>query len=420
MVEITDKHNCCGCEACVQACPKHCISFDEDAEGFRYPLADKTACIGCGLCEKVCPVLNQAGEREPLKVYAAVNPDEKIRSQSSSGGIFTMLAEKVIDMGGVVFGVRFDEHWQAVFDYTEAAEGLSVFRGSKYIQARVGDAYSRAKGFLKEGRFVMFSASPCQIVALRHYLKKDYDNLLCVDFVCHGVPSPKVWRKYLSEITRNARHAIQDVRFRNKKQGWKRFNFDMTYNKDFSQFRISSYHRKNHFMRIFLNDVILRPSCYSCKAKRGRSGSDVTMADFWGIGKINPQMDDDKGTSLVLLNTSKGENFIEGIAVNLWEAPYEDALKHNRAIEHSAIEHPKRTSFFTLLDSSDSVITLIDDTLRLPLILRVKRYLRLLPGRIIRTVRAVAGGGVICVFVRGSDIIEVRKLYGRKTLLFTL
>lgn len=201
MIDIKDKKLCCGCNACVQRCPKQCISVQKDEEGFLYPIVDLSICIDCGLCEKVCLVLNQGSERNPIEVFAAVNKDDSIRMQSSSGGIFTALAEQIIQEKGVVFGARFDEKWEVKHDYTETIEGLKAFRGSKYVQSRIGDTFSKAEFFLKAGRKVMFTGTPCQIAGLRLFLRKEYENLLAVDIICHGVPSPLVWRKYLGEKT---------------------------------------------------------------------------------------------------------------------------------------------------------------------------------------------------------------------------
>lgn len=200
MIEIKDKSKCCGCAACVQACPKQCILFEEDEEGFRYPLVDQSKCIDCGLCEKVCPEINQFARRKPIKVYAAINNDETIRMQSSSGGIFTLLAEKIIDEGGVVFGAAFDENWEVRHEYVETRRGLAKLRTSKYVQSRIENRYQQTKKFLGEGRKVMFTGTSCQIAGLKRFLRKDYDNLLAVDVICHGVPSPMVWRDYLEEI----------------------------------------------------------------------------------------------------------------------------------------------------------------------------------------------------------------------------
>lgn len=199
MIDILDKKDCCGCSSCVQRCPKQCITLKEDNEGFLYPIVNKEICISCGLCEKVCPVLSQGEPRKPLKVYAAKNQDEEIRRQSSSGGVFTLLAEQVIREGGVVFGAIFDENWEVKHDFAETIEGLAPFRGSKYVQSRIDDNYKKAERFLNQGRKVLFSGTPCQIAGLKRFLRNEYDNLLTVDFVCHGVPSPGVWRQYLKE-----------------------------------------------------------------------------------------------------------------------------------------------------------------------------------------------------------------------------
>lgn len=395
MIKIIDKHNCCGCEACVNACPKQCISFKADDEGFCYPIVDETICVGCGACERTCPILTPNETRKPSKQIAAINPNSQVRAESSSGGIFSMLAEKTIEAGGVVFGVRFDDNWQAVFDYTETIEGLVAFRGSKYIQARVGRAFADARDFLKQGRKVLFTGTSCQIAAMRHFLNRDYDNLLLVDIICHGVPSPKVWGLYLNEVTHNAARAISDVQFRNKKQGWKRFNFDLTYDHKGKKYSISSWFLQNHYMRIFLQDVILRPSCYDCKAKAGRSGSDMTIADFWGIDRLNPQMDDDGGTSLVLVYTDKGAAAMESLQVPTWETQYSDVLRFNPSIEKSKLEHPKRSEFFRKLDTTNSVVKLIDKTLQAPLPIRVKQLPRQVAGKIYKMFKKIVGGGTL-------------------------
>ena len=246
MIDFFNKSYCCGCEACVQCCPKRCISMHEDKEGFLYPKVDKEACIDCGLCEKVCPIIHQAEPTEPLSSYIAINPNEEIRLHSSSGGIFTLLAEQVIAEGGVVFGARFDENWDVVHAWTDTIEGLAPFRGSKYVQSRIGNTYKETKDFLQQGRKVLYSGTPCQIAGLKKYLRKEYDNLLTVDFICHGVPSPGVWRRYLSELRESLRAergdgkntvpssidelpVITGISFRDKSNGWKKFGFRFRY-----------------------------------------------------------------------------------------------------------------------------------------------------------------------------------------------
>lgn len=344
MITITDKSQCCGCNACVQACPKQCISMREDSEGFLYPHVDTSLCVDCGKCEKVCPVLSQGTPSRPLKIYAAINPNEIIRLQSSSGGIFTLLAEQVINEGGVVFGARFDESWQVIHDYAETLEGLASFRGSKYVQSRIGDTYQQAEAFLKQGRQVLFTGTPCQIAGLRRFLRKEYDNLLAVDFVCHGVPSPLIWRKYLSEVSQSHSTAsITSVSFRDKSNSWKRYHVKVCYNNGEC---LSQPFYDNLFMRGFLADIYLRPSCYACPAKSGKSGADITLADYWGIEHVRPAIDDDKGVGLVLVNTAKGEQCLDEEKVNLIETSYEEACAGNPSLSHSSRPHTNRDYFF--------------------------------------------------------------------------
>lgn len=372
MINIKEPKDCCGCNACAQRCPKHCIILTEDHEGFLYPKVNTELCIECGLCEKVCPVINQKPKKGPLEVYAAINPDEQIRKESSSGGIFTLLAEKIIQENGVVFGARFDENWEVRHDYTETIEGLAVFRSSKYVQSRIEDNYLKAEKFLKEKRKVLFSGTPCQIAGLKKFLRKEYDNLLTVDFICHGVPSTKVWRMYLDETCRNLikrgsssnfidegrRSYIEAINFRHKILGWKRSSFFLKLNSAFIQSEkntegIFEPFSENAFMKAFLSDTILRPSCYQCPCKSGKSTSDITIADYWNIQQVLPEFDDDKGISLVLTNTSKGENIFSSCNVIYKKTGYEESKGKNGGF-HEKINIPlKREYFFTEINKLD-------------------------------------------------------------------
>ncbi|MGN1228779.1 MAG: Coenzyme F420 hydrogenase/dehydrogenase, beta subunit C-terminal domain [Prevotella sp.] len=384
---------CTACSSCLHSCPKHCISMQADSEGFLYPVVNESDCIDCGLCEKVCHELHPYDERKPLKVYAAINKDEQVRMNSSSGGMFYLLAEKTISEGGVVFGARFDDDWQVVLDYAKTMEDVKPFMGSKYVQARTGTAYKDAETFLKQGRRVLFSGSPCQIAGLHHYLRKEYENLTTVDFVCHGVPSPKVWGRYLDEVVRAGKQAINDVKFRNKGNGWKKFNFVLTYKQEEKSYSLCSWHQQNHYMRAFLSDMILRPSCHDCRAKQGRSHSDITIADFWGIDREMPEMDDDKGTGLVLVNTEKGSQALDWSKVNKMESSIEVASKYNGGLSSLTKPHPKRTEFFAALDTSPSVINLIDKSLRPPFKKRIRMALRRCKRLIKRILSFLMGGG---------------------------
>lgn len=408
-MSITPLDICCGCASCVQRCPKQCITLESNNEGFFYPVVDVEKCVECGLCEKVCPVLHESENREPLNVFAAINEDEGIRKESSSGGIFTALAENVISERGVVFGARFDDKWQVQLDCTDNIDGLKHFRGSKYVQARVGDAYKRAESYLKQGKKVLFSGTPCQIAGLRMYLGREYDNLLCVDFVCHGVPSPKVWERYLRElVARNCEKNsvlfssnklsiseenafIKGISFRDKKLGWKKYSFvfrgkltKATAVGEKNTVLFSAMHRDDVYMRAFLSDLILRPSCYDCRCKSGKSGADITIADFWGIQHVVPEMDDDKGTSLVLINTIKGVSLYNGLKLKSLEQRYSDAVKYNLAIVRSVKVPAKRELFWSLYNEYDDLEKLVDNVLRRTIMERVKGRIKSIIKKIIK------------------------------------
>ena len=386
MIEIKDKSQCCGCEACVQRCSKHCISLFEDVEGFLYPKVDASVCVDCGLCEKVCPVVNQSDERQPQAVYAAINPDSDVRQSSSSGGIFSALADAVLDQGGVVFGVCWDKDWRLVFDYAETRDDLYRFRGSKYLQAHVGDAYIKAEQFLKLGRQVLFTGTACQIAGLKKYLRCDYDNLLAVDVICHGTPSPQVWKKYLDEQLRlieqerGSRYQIASINFRDKSVGWKKYNFSIGLKRADGEVEyFTQLSSQNIFMRGFLRDFYLRPSCYLCPAKSGKSGSDITLGDFWGINQIKPEIDDDRGVSAVVINTDKGSRCFDNLSLKQYEMNYDDLCRFNSALVRSVVCPSQQKKFYECYDKQ-SVILLIDELSRdsfcCQVINKIKRILR--------------------------------------------
>lgn len=341
MINIQNKQDCCGCSACVQRCPKQCISLHEDEEGFLYPKVNLDTCIDCGLCEKVCPVLYQAEERVPLEVFAAKNPNEQIRMESSSGGVFTQLAELTINAGGVVFGVKWNEYFEAVHAYTETKDGLADFRGSKYVQSFVGDTFKQAEQFLKQGRQVLFSGTPCQIASFKKYLRKEYGNLLTVDLVCHGVPSPKIWKEYLQSLRLEN---IGYILHKDKSTGWREYSLSMVDKNKRLVFTENA--SKNKFMMNFISNLILRPSCFSCPAKSGKSGADITLADFWGIEHVLPQMDDNKGTSLVCCNTLMGQSFLEQLNSQLVQSDYQQAVLYNSCMVKSTYEPMNRQQFW--------------------------------------------------------------------------
>lgn len=344
MIRITEKGECCGCEACRNVCPRQCIIMKRDDEGFLYPEVAIAECVDCGLCRSVCPMLYPGKERRPTAAFAARNPDEAVRQASSSGGIFTRLAEQVLDRGGVVFGARFDETWEVVHDYARSREDLARFRGSKYVQSRIGNSFRQAEQFLREDRLVLFSGTPCQIAGLKRFLRREYANLLTVDVVCHGVPSPKVWQCYLKESASDRIGQITEVSFRDKRKGWHAYRLSI---KAGERELMPVDAGRAIYSRLYLYELISRPSCHRCPVKGGRSGSDLTLGDFWGIERVDPAFDDDKGCSAVLLNNPAQESLLHGIETR--RVTYEQVLQGNPALERPAKPSINRGYLFHLL-----------------------------------------------------------------------
>ena len=345
MIKIIDKSLCSGCSACSMVCPKNCISMQRDEECFKYPKIDNKLCVDCGFCEKICPIINNETVYDEIRIsYAAVNTNDEIRLGSSSGGVFYAIATAIIKNGGVVFGAKFDDEFRVIHDFTDNIEGLSDFQGSKYVQSDIGETYIKAKQFLKEGKQVLFSGTPCQIGGLKAFLRKDYDNLICQDIICHGVPSPMVWDKYLKFREQKAASNTKNVFFRNKNFGWKRYSvkFEFERNSKYTQFL-----DKDPYMVSFLKNASLRPSCFNCAFKTEGRQADITLADFWVIENILPQMDDNKGTSLVIVHSEKGKNLFEGLSekINFSETDFKKAIFYNSSMIKSVSKNNIRDSF---------------------------------------------------------------------------
>ncbi|QKN23698.1 Coenzyme F420 hydrogenase/dehydrogenase, beta subunit C-terminal domain [Caproicibacterium lactatifermentans] len=346
---IKQKQNCSGCSACASICPNHCITMKEDKEGFLYPFIDDTQCINCGKCKSRCPVFQQRKVQRKPKAFAAYSKHDSVREASSSGGLFTELAQQVLQSGGAVFGASFDDCFHVVHTYVQNTQDLNKLRGSKYVQSSIGDAYAETEALLKEGRKVYFSGTPCQISGLKTYLEKDYENLVCQDLICHGTPSPKVWRNYVRFREDTAQSSAHKISFRNKTQGWQKFSL-------LFQFINGTEYRQtldcDSYLHLFLSNVCLRPSCSNCAFKGLDRQSDITLADFWGVNQMMPSMFDDKGTSLVIVNTDKGKKLFDSISDSVIVKPvdFNQAIQYNPAIGQSVEASPKRESFFTDLE----------------------------------------------------------------------
>ena len=351
MIEITNKTKCCGCHACYNICPKGAIKMQQDEKGFKYPVVDKDKCINCGLCNKVCPIINNKQTNNEPKAYACYNKDLKVRIQSSSGGIFTLLAEEILNKGGVVFGASFNKNFEVEHIKVEKIEELEKLRGSKYTQSNIGEKYKKAKEILEEGRYVLFTGTPCQIEGLKKYLQKDYKRLYTQDIICHGVPSPKVWKKYLEYRENKDNEKPQNISFRNKDNGWKLFNTKFEY----SESEYKENQNKDLYMQAFLKNTSLRDSCYNCSFKKKNRISDITLADFWGIENLLPEMNDNKGISLVIVNSLKGQELFEKIKDNIVfkEVELEDAIQYNKSMIQSVKMDKNREKFFENLDKME-------------------------------------------------------------------
>lgn len=322
-----------------------------DNEGFLYPETNMSICVNCELCKKTCPIITKQISINTPTAYACINKDENIRLQSSSGGVFTLLAENTINNGGIVFGAKFDDDFNLVHSYTETLDGISDFRGSKYVQSDIGETYKIVKCFLDSGKKVLFTGTPCQIGGLTSYLKKGYENLLCVDLICHGVPSPMVFKKYRLELENRYGSKVQLISFRRKDYGWNLFSIFFRFNNGKEYIEPLS---KDIFMQGFLNDLYLRPSCYACNFKTLNRQSDISLADFWGVERILPEFNDNKGTSLIFVNSKKGEIIFKNLQDKMisTSVEVEKAIEYNTSAIKSVTCNHKRKSFFKNFSSN--------------------------------------------------------------------
>ena len=348
LYEIAGKRSCTGCGACVCVCPVGCIQMVENKEGFFYPVIDHTQCIGCKKCYKVCP--NEPEDDEDVvAVLAGYSHNRDIRLTSSSGGVFTHLAEEVLKRNGVVFGVAMQKS-QAVICAVENIEEIPKLRGSKYVQSRVGNAYRQVEKYLKEGRLVLFSGTPCQIAGLYRVLKKEYMRLITVDFVCHGISSPQVLEKYLKERGNGKR--ISEIVFRDKTEGWNKFSMKIKW-EDHTVSRASM--EEDLYLQSFLKNLNLRSSCFSCKFRKIHRRSDITLGDLWGADEVVNGWTEDLGYSLILIQSKKGKELLESIKEKIVAVPVElsQVMLHNASLTTSPWDEYSRDLFFKNLKKYD-------------------------------------------------------------------
>ncbi len=345
-VKIEEKDLCCGCTACYSVCPKNAIKMVRDNEGFLYPEVDKEKCVNCGMCKKVCPILNKAklNEFKP-KAYLFQNSNEEIRKDSTSGGIFTAIGEFVIKNNGIVYGATFDDNFVVNHIGVESTYELCKFRKSKYVQSNQNNCFKEIKQYLDNGKLVCYSGTPCQVGGLRTYLRKDYENLILVDIMCHSVPSPLVFEKYKGYILKKMNaNKILNINFRDKNKYGYKYSM-MTVETDNGIY--SQGIDTDPYLRAFFSDVSVRPSCYNCHFKTMKRVSDLTIWDCFNINEIDKSFDDDKGTTRVLVQSEKGEKLLENLDdVRLKELDINIATKKVKEMTNSVNYNDKRKKFF--------------------------------------------------------------------------
>lgn len=353
MIQIEDKSKCCGCNACGDVCAHSAITFKTDIEGFWYPVVDKDKCVECGLCEKICPIINKARQSryaEP-KVFAAYNKDEEVRLDSTSGGLHSALANVMYNEGAYVCGAVYNKDHTVSHIVSHDKQILPQIRSSKYLQSSMLGEYKEIRSLLRNGEKVFYCGTPCQVQALYNFLGKDYEKLITCDFICRGVNSPKVFLKYMDMLEKRYGSKASGIKFKNKKFGWHNFSMRVDFENG-EQYCEDRWHDL-FFIGYLQCGNFSRPSCYDCQFKGFPQKSDITLADFWGIENIDSSMDQDKGTSLVMVNSDKGMKLFNAAKDQLvWkEFTIDDARKGNPAMDSSLKPVAKnRDAFFKALD----------------------------------------------------------------------
>lgn len=347
----TNKNNCCGCSACAQRCPQNCINMKEDDKGFVYPVVDSGLCIDCGLCKKVCFFQGIVEKQKPIECFAYYNENEKYRLKSASSGAFESLCRAFIgnEKYFYIVGCTLSESLTVKHSIIDSFDDIDIFKKSKYLQSDINNTFGNIEDMLAKGGSVVFSGTPCQVQGLKQYLRKDYDNLFLVDFVCHGVPSQYIFNSYLAFLEKKHRSKVIMYEFRNKKKiNEKWSNLGVKYKlANGKTMEIES--ADDLYMRGFLSGLYNRDCCYECEFAQTDRVSDITIGDFWGIGQVYPQLSETitNGTSLILVNTAKGKSIIENLKPDsLYKAELRDAIRENGQLSHPQTKNTSRDDFF--------------------------------------------------------------------------
>ena len=346
-ITLIDKQDCTGCHACFNKCPVQAIEMQTDREGFLYPIIDVNRCVNCGSCLDVCPIQNKPDMFFGKDAYAAYAKDDEEHASSSSGGIFAVLARYILKNGGYVCGAAFDENVVLKHILTNKEEDLKRIKGTKYVQSEIDDTYSRIKKLLEKGILVLFSGTPCQIGGLKGYLNRDFDNLLTVDLICHGVPSPRVLRRYIEEI--GGENTVMEMSFREKTSGIS--DVYLIYKLSNNE-TIREKYSDSEYIKGFIQNLTIRPSCFQCRFKGLDRCCDITIGDYWGLNDYHPEMITKMGTSAILIHSKQGKKYFDLIKENLEyvESKPESVSFWNTCLEKSVEYNPLREEFFNTIE----------------------------------------------------------------------
>lgn len=351
MIKITNKENCCGCSGCYNVCPVNAISMQADEEGFLYPIIDETKCIQCGLCLSVCPILNKSEFQDEInEAYIYQDKDDNVLNTSTSGGFIDSLFRYVLNSGGYVSGVEFDNNFKTKHIITNDFKSLSFLRGSKYSQSDLGNIFSQIKMLLQNDHLVAFCGTPCQVNGLKKVLKKDYNNLITVDIVCRSIPSPLFWQKYLEWQETKHKSKISYVNCRAKTYGYHNGSLVIQFS---NGKKYSGSNRIDPYMKCFHSNVCSRPSCYNCKFKTRSRVSDFTVFDSWHPEKVSLKhiKDNNKGYSNIAIHTKKGLFIIQHLMQispsSFSQAQYDKLFEYTGKMDIKSIKEPSnRIGFY--------------------------------------------------------------------------
>lgn len=360
---------CTGCSACSAVCPKECIQMKSDEKGFLYPEIDKAKCVDCEMCKKVCHTYQIEERVDMPPLYGYTNSNEKVLNESSSGGAFSAVAEKVVASGGYVCGAVFDDNLTVRHIVTNEQKMVQKMRSSKYVQSQMGNCYKQIMILLKAGKDVIFTGTPCQVLGLKSFLMKDYSNLYTLDCICHSVPSPLVFSKYIEELEKKDGKIIE-FSFRCKKNGWKDYGlFYRTQNTE----KIMP-HKGNFYMEGFLDGLYHRESCNQCPVKtRVNYKSDLTIGDFWGVNNIAPEIYNPNGVSAILINTEKGKALVESLPLTLCDNAM--FTKVNNKYQECAVNGQQMELFWNMIKEKN-LINIYQVIYRIPLSIKIKTKIK--------------------------------------------